>query len=117
MKLSHSFESVHLRPATAHEGTRPILCNRAIAKADGSACNFVDFAIVPTGADIGIHTHERDNEEIYIVISGRGMMHLDGEDFEIGPGHVVVNRPGGTHGLRNTGREELRLIVIEVPAR
>ena len=41
-------------------------------------------------------------------------MHLDGREFAVGPGNVVVNRPGGQHGLENTGRAALRLFVVEV---
>jgi len=44
-------------------------------------------------------------------------MKLDGQEFEVGPGHVILNGPGGTHGLRNIGDEELRIVVIEVDAR
>jgi mannose-6-phosphate isomerase-like protein (cupin superfamily) len=101
----------------AHDGSRPIFFKRVAERARGSACNFIDFSIVPPGADIGLHRHGMDNEEIYVVISGRGIMHLDGQEFEVGPGHVMVNRPGGTHALKNTGETDLRLVVVEVPTR
>jgi mannose-6-phosphate isomerase-like protein (cupin superfamily) len=110
------FESLTYESVIAHDGSQPILFKRTAERTRGSACNFIDFSIVPPGADIGLHTHARDNEEIYIVVSGRGIMHLEGEEFEVGPGHVIVNRPGGTHALRNSGDTELRLVVVEVPA-
>jgi gentisate 1,2-dioxygenase len=110
-----SFESLRFEQVIAHAGTRPICFHRTGARADGCAYNFLDFTVLPVGADIGVHTHEADNEEVYVVISGRGLMHLDGDQFEVEAGHVIVNRPGGTHGLKNTGDEELRLVVIEVP--
>jgi uncharacterized cupin superfamily protein len=110
-----SFESLRFEQVIAHDGLRPIFFHRTGGRADGCAYNFLDFTVLPAGADIGIHTHEADNEEIYVVISGRGLMHLDGDQFEVGAGHVIVNRPGGTHGLKNIGDEELRLVVIEVP--
>jgi mannose-6-phosphate isomerase-like protein (cupin superfamily) len=44
-------------------------------------------------------------------------MTLDDREFEVGPGHVILNRPGGTHGLKNIGAEELRIVVIEVESR
>ena len=104
------FESV-----VAHDGTAPILFQRLVDRAMGSAANFIDASIVPVGAAIGIHTHTFDNEEVYIVLSGRGQMHVDGHEIDVTTGDVIVNRPGGTHGLTNTGDEDLRLIVIEVP--
>jgi mannose-6-phosphate isomerase-like protein (cupin superfamily) len=110
-----SFESFSFDQVVAHRGARPILARRASQRGDGWAYNFLDFAIVPAGADIGVHTHGPDNQEIYVIMSGRGLMHLDGDDFEVGTGHVIVNRPGGTHGLKNTGDEDLTLVVIEIP--
>lgn len=71
---------------------------------------------MPPGTSIGLHTHTRDNEEFYIVISGSGQMQLEDELFEVSAGHVIVNQPGGTHALRNTGDTELRLVVIEIPS-
>jgi mannose-6-phosphate isomerase-like protein (cupin superfamily) len=109
------FESLAYEQVFAHGGALPILFKRVAERARGSACNFIDFSIVPPGADIGRHTHATDNEEIYIVVSGRGLMYLDGEELEVGPGHVIVNRPGGTHALKNTADTELRLVVVEVP--
>ena len=57
--------------------------------------------VLGPGADIGRHTHGPDNEELYVIVSGKGFMVLDGEEFEVGPGDVILNRPGGTHGLKN----------------
>ena len=99
----------------AHEGKAPILTRRVLKQSDKTFCNFLDLTIVPPGADIGIHAHAKDNEEMYIVISGKGEMITDGERFEVGPGDVVLNKPGATHGLWNTGEAEIKLIVLEVP--
>jgi mannose-6-phosphate isomerase-like protein (cupin superfamily) len=107
---SLAFESV-----VAHGGKAPIKFKRLVDRARGSAANFIDASIVPVGADIGIHSHQFDNEEIYIVLSGCGLMHIDGQEFEVTAGDVIVNRPGGTHGLKNIGNVDLRLIVVEVP--
>ncbi|MGD9723372.1 MAG: cupin domain-containing protein [Pirellulales bacterium] len=112
----YRYAAIDYESVVAHDGTAPILFKRLVDRAAGSLANFIDASIVPVGADIGIHTHALDNEEIYIVLSGRGWMHVDGQEFEVNPGDVIVNRPGGTHGLKNTGDVELRLIVIEVPA-
>ncbi len=99
----------------AHAGTREISVARVLEGGRG-ALRFIDLTVLEPGADIGLHTHELDNEELYIVLSGRGWMTLDDRAFEIGPGHVVLNRPGGAHALKNIGQEELRIVVIEVEA-
>jgi len=110
-----NFNSVEFEQVIAHHGKASIFFKRVTERAKGSVCNFVDLAVVPVGADIGKHTHSLDNEEIYIVLEGKGMMYLDGEEFEVEPGHVIVNRPGGTHALKNIGKSELKLVVVEVP--
>jgi mannose-6-phosphate isomerase-like protein (cupin superfamily) len=113
-KQHFSFEDVPLKEQIAHGGSSPILAMRMLTGADLGA-NHVDMVIVPPGADIGVHTHALSNQELYIVVSGEGVMTVDGREARVGPGHVVVNRPGGTHGLRNPGAEEIRLVVVEVP--
>ncbi len=100
----------------AHEGDGRVLFNRVFSEdAFRGPWNFVDYAVLPPGASIGIHTHG-DNEELYLVLEGKGVMHLDGEEFCVGAGSVVLNRPGGTHGLRNNGDAPLKLFVVEVRA-
>ena len=108
-----TFAGASFRHEVAHDGSAPIFSSRVF---EGTApWSFVDLVRVPAGADIGIHTHERTNEEMYIVISGTGRMHVDGEEIVVNAGDVIVNRPGGTHGLVNTGSSTLELVVVEVP--
>jgi mannose-6-phosphate isomerase-like protein (cupin superfamily) len=108
--------ALRLEPVTAHGGDGRILFARLFEKGFlRSACNFVDYAVLPPGTSIGRHRHGR-NEEIYLVLEGRGKMHLDGVDHDVGPGSVILNRPGGTHGLRNVGDGELRIFVVEIEA-
>jgi mannose-6-phosphate isomerase-like protein (cupin superfamily) len=103
-----------LEEVTAHGGAGQILFNRVLEgeRLQGQ-WNFVDYAVLPPGSSIGIHTHGK-NEELYLVLEGEGLMHRDGREFRVGPGSVVLNRPGGTHGLRNDGENALRLFVVEV---
>jgi mannose-6-phosphate isomerase-like protein (cupin superfamily) len=109
----YKFEDCAFERVRAHGGAREISFARVLKRARGSI-RFIDLSVLGPGADIGCHTHAADNEELYVVVSGKGLMMLDGQEFEVGPGHVIVNRPGGTHGLRNIGDEELRIVVIEV---
>jgi mannose-6-phosphate isomerase-like protein (cupin superfamily) len=108
-----SFESGAFAQVSAHEGTGRIHTRRVLDLEDRSAFQFIDLTQIPPGSSIGLHTHA-DDEEVYVIISGRGSMTLDGETFEVGPGHVIRNRPGGTHGLVNSGRELLTMVVLDV---
>jgi mannose-6-phosphate isomerase-like protein (cupin superfamily) len=61
------------------------------------------------GSAIGYHLQRED--EIYYVLSGRGMMTIDGKDFEVGPGDAVLTRPGSSHGLKQIGKEDLVILI------
>ena len=111
----YRFQDCSFERVRAHGGAREISFSRVV-KRDGGPLRFIDLSVLGPGADIGRHTHEKDNEELYVVVSGRGRMTLDGEVFEVGPGDVILNRPGGTHGLENVGEGELRIVVVEVAA-
>jgi quercetin dioxygenase-like cupin family protein len=108
-----SFDWCSFEHVLAHGGKQEISFARALQRGRGPI-RFIDLSVLDPGADIGIHTHQTDNEELYIVLSGIGWMTLDGQEFEVRPGHVVLNRPGGTHALRNIGSEELRIVVLEL---
>jgi mannose-6-phosphate isomerase-like protein (cupin superfamily) len=61
------------------------------------------------GSAIGYHLQRED--EIYYVLSGRGMMNVDGKEFEVGPGDAVLTRPGSSHGLKQIGKEDLVILI------
>jgi mannose-6-phosphate isomerase-like protein (cupin superfamily) len=61
------------------------------------------------GSAIGYHLQRED--EIYYVLSGRGMMTIDGREFEVGPGDAVLTRPGSSHGLKQIGKEDLVILI------
>jgi len=61
------------------------------------------------GSAIGYH--EQKEDEIYYVLSGRGEMTVDGKAFEVGPGDAILTRPGSSHGLKQTGAEDLVIMI------
>lgn len=113
-KRHYSFATQNFKKESAHGGRSTILTKRAFQNLEATNCNFIDLTIVPPRAEIGVHTHQLNNEELYIIISGEGKMFTDGEEFDVSSGDVVFNRPGGTHGLRNTSKTEMKLVVIEI---
>jgi mannose-6-phosphate isomerase-like protein (cupin superfamily) len=110
----YRFAEQNFKQVFAHGGQTSILTERVFDHQKETNCNFIDLTIVPPGGEIGIHTHELNNEEMYIVISGEGKMVMDGQNINIATGDVIFNRPGGTHGLWNTGDEEMKLVVVEI---
>ena len=61
------------------------------------------------GSAIGYH--EQHEDEIYYVLSGRGIMTIDGKPIEVGPGTAVLTRPGSSHGLKQVGKEDLVILI------
>jgi len=74
---------------------------------------FVHDDILPPGSSIGVHRHTGD-QEYYYVVSGYGVITLDGKEHEVSAGDVAVVFPGGSHGLANRSTEGLRIIVISI---
>lgn len=110
------FRDQDLRAQVDHGGVGMVFANRAGRKADGLNCHFIDCVVVPPGSSIGLHTHSHDNEELYVILKGRGIMTIEDDDRDVEPGDVIINPPGGTHGLRNPGKEDIELVVIEYAA-
>ena len=76
----------------------------------GRALRFLHADVLAPGVSIGAHRH--DHEEYYYILSGRGTITLDGQQVAVGPGDVTAVYPGGSHGLENTGTEDMRVIVV-----
>jgi mannose-6-phosphate isomerase-like protein (cupin superfamily) len=57
------------------------------------------------------HVHERE-DQVYIVQSGRGLVEIDGERQEIGPGQLVFIPRGRRHCLESLGGEPVTLYSL-----
>ncbi|MBC2902394.1 cupin domain-containing protein [Streptomyces cupreus] len=104
-----------LREVTGdHGGNGTILAHRAYRREGARATvAFIDLVVLPPHTSIGLHRHA-DDEETYVILSGRGRMTLDGEEFTVRTGDVVPNRPYGEHGLANDSEDDLALLVFEI---
>lgn len=98
-----------------HDGRGAI---RWIGVLDGNApggerLRFIHDDVLPPGTSIGVHPHTHD-QEYYYIVSGRGVMTLDGREHEVEAGDITAVLPGGSHGLANHGNDDLRVIVINI---
>jgi mannose-6-phosphate isomerase-like protein (cupin superfamily) len=96
-------------------GTRGASAWKCFTRRTGLAGDWeaVEWARLPPGGISGEHRHTR-TEEIYFIISGRGEILLDGSASPVCAGDLVLTGVGATHGLVNTGAEELCWLVVEV---
>ncbi len=68
---------------------------------------------LPAGVGIPfVHAHT-DNEELYIVLSGRGMFFVDGEEFSVKEGDCVRIDPKGERCLKAAEDSPLRYLCIQ----
>ena len=105
--LEHDAEVAKQEPGT-HNGGGQTVGYSFFAKAPKLALVFRKRALKP-GSGIGYH--EQKEDEIYYVLSGRGMMTVDDKSFEVGPGAAVLTRPGSSHGLKQVGTEDLVIMI------
>jgi mannose-6-phosphate isomerase-like protein (cupin superfamily) len=55
------------------------------------------------------------SEEIYLIVDGRGVLDVDGDIRDVGPGDAILIPPGAWHEL-TAGAGGVRLLCCCVPA-
>ncbi len=60
--------------------------------------------------------HLLKTSEVYYIIDGQGVMHIDEEAASVGPGDTIYVPPGGKQHLENTGSANLVFLCIVDPA-
>ena len=72
----------------------------------------IGWLTLKPGDSIGFHKHEV-NEDVYVIVSGTGVFkNDDGKEFEVKAGDITIARKGQSHGLSNTGKEDLVIISV-----
>lgn len=64
----------------------------------------------PNVTDYAMHTH--DEVEIYMLISGHGIFHIEGTAYPLSPGDVLVMRPAESHYFELTAEAPYERAVI-----
>ena len=105
--VQHEGDIARTEPGT-HNGGGQTVGYSFFDKTPGLTLVFRKRALKP-GSAIGYH--EQHEDEIYYVLSGHGLMTVDGKSFDVGPGTAVLTRPGSSHGIKPTGVEDLVLLI------
>jgi len=74
-----------------------------------------DFAlrvVMPPNSSMGLHQHDND-EEMYIILNGEGLMTIAGKEQKVGAGDMILNKPYGCHGLLNNSNKNIELLIIQ----
>jgi mannose-6-phosphate isomerase-like protein (cupin superfamily) len=109
--IEHDRQVATNEPGT-HDGGGETTGYSFFRQASNPALLFRKRALHP-GSGIGLHT--QDVDEVYYVLSGSGELTLDGEKHQVSAGTAVLTRPGSSHSLKQTGREDLVIIIAYPP--
>lgn len=106
---------IEIDPETWQEG-RGYRKNRLLAaEALRQPGALVQLFVAPPGAHIPPHYH-RASVEVYVVRRGVCELVVNGEQYELRPGDVVLMEPGDVHELTNRGEEEFEVLVVKTNA-
>ena len=75
------------------------------------AVTWVDCA---PGSMQAVHGHP-DNEQVYVIVRGRGVMQVGGEMQEVSEGSLVFIPPGAAHAIKNASDEPLVFVSAMSP--
>ncbi len=108
-----NFRSLNSIPAsTAPDGSH---VQELAGRSNGFTSHSLAVIVHPPGTAATEH-HHTVADEVYLVSSGRGHVCVDGVTHEVGPGDVVLIRPGQRHKVWNDGPDDLSLVVTCAPA-
>ena len=62
------------------------------------------------------YRHKLKTSEIYYILEGEGLMHIDNESARVLPGQVIYIPPNSMQYIKNTGRSNLKFLCIVDPA-
>jgi mannose-6-phosphate isomerase-like protein (cupin superfamily) len=105
--LEHEAEIAKTEPGT-HNGGGSTTGYSFFSKADNLKMTFRK-RVLHLGSAIGYHLQSED--EVYYVVSGSGEMQMNGKSFPVKTGDAILTRPGSSHGLKQTGKEDLVIII------
>ena len=105
--VQHDAEIAKNEPGT-HDGGGQTIGYSFFDKTPGMKFIFRKRALHP-GAGVGLH--EQHEDEVYYVLSGKGVMTVDDTKVDMIPGTAVLTRPGSSHSLKQVGGEDLVVLI------
>jgi len=105
--VQHDADIAKTEPGT-HDGGGQTSGYSFFDKTPGMKFVFRKRALHP-GAGVG--HHEQHEDEVYYVLSGKGVMTVDGTAVDMTPGTAVLTRPGSTHSLKQIGPDDLVVLI------
>ena len=73
----------------------------------------LSFGTLAPGTSVPFFHHHRQNEEVYVVLSGEGVFVLDGVEEPVASGSIIRVAPGVSRNTKCTGNTPLVYICIQ----
>jgi len=97
----------------SHNGIGEIKIQKIFRRSDfQGGWDFALRVVMPPNSSMGVHQHSQD-EEMYVILKGGGLMTIEGREQQVSTGDMILNKPGGTHGLLNNSASEIELLIIQ----
>lgn len=68
---------------------------------------------VPKGFKVPFSHKHKQNEEVYIILKGKGVITVDGVSVSVKEGSAVKIMPEATRTIENSGDEEFQFICVQ----
>ena len=80
----------------------------------GDVLRTSDFTAGVTELEVGgwLGSHRHEPSEIYYVLSGEGVLSVDGRDHPVRAGTAAHIPSNSEHAIRNMGRDQLRFFYV-----
>lgn len=76
----------------------------------------ISINTVPQGFKVPFNHKHKQNEEVYIVLKGEGILTIDGNAVNVEEGSGVKVMPAASRTLENTGKGVFQFICIQAKA-
>lgn len=110
--LKHDSDVVH-KEVPPHAGTGMSTAYRYFDDVPDQRVIFRKRAL-HQGASIGMHVLKHD--EVYYIVSGRGLLTVDDTQREVGADTAIFMHEGADVGIRQLGEDDLVMIISYPPA-
>jgi mannose-6-phosphate isomerase-like protein (cupin superfamily) len=84
-------------------------------QAGGASSHSLARIVIPPGKGADPHFHKH-SQESYLILAGRGALHINQSQFELHAGEAVLIEPMEVHQISNPGDEDLVFLAVCVPA-
>ena len=103
-------------PASHEDPKDPGVLKKVLVKRDEliqGRIQMINWARMEVGKAFESHYHE-DMEEVFVILTGRAEIVVDGERGELEAGDAVLIPVRGVHQMRNMGSEVVEYIALGV---